>query len=75
MGRIIVLAAIAAAIWWWLRSQSRPKPSIQKNNKPANKSTVRCTQCNTYIPNDTALRIGEHAFCDQQHLQQWQEKQ
>ncbi|RDH81311.1 MAG: hypothetical protein DIZ80_14520 [endosymbiont of Galathealinum brachiosum] len=51
---------------------------LQRLKQPATKAkslntqdTVKCLQCNTYIPRNDAIVKGDTAFCSTQHLEDW----
>lgn len=72
---LILFIAIGIVVWLVSRMiknkalQSRPKQSPKKEIK----NIVQCSVCNVYIPESDAIKQDEHAFCSQQHLEQWKD--
>lgn len=52
-------------------SQQRQKP---KKNTASGEKMVPCAICKLHLPRSEALLIGDHYFCGNEHLQQWQDK-
>ncbi|WP_438284482.1 PP0621 family protein [Pseudomonas alabamensis] len=63
------IALIAAVIWLWRRFKlSQVARPAQRLDDPL--TMVRCAHCGVHLPNDRALRRGEHWYCSPTHLEQ-----
>lgn len=72
MMRILILVGLAVAVLLLIRrfsrkSQQTPPPT------PANRDTVQCAQCQTYIPKDEAVSMHGQYFCCPQHARDWKQ--
>lgn len=62
MGRLIFLALLlllAFALWRWLVNRFAGNES----KRPLETNLVRCAQCNTHVPRDTASRAHDGWRC------------
>lgn len=64
--RIIILAAvIALAVSMYRRWQAANNPDAPKSNSTA--AMKKCAHCGIHLPEQDALKSGEHYFCSEQH--------
>ncbi|WP_097087381.1 MULTISPECIES: PP0621 family protein [unclassified Pseudomonas] len=71
MIRILFWAAlIYAAFWLWRRYKlaGQRKPAAGRKNHTL--TMVRCAHCGVHLPDDRALKRGEHWFCSPAHMEQ-----
>ena len=66
MSRILVLAAIAAVIYWLVIS-SRRRPSEGKEDGNSAEDTVRCAHCEVYLPKREGVSADGRYFCSEAH--------
>lgn len=68
MSRLLLLLAIAAAIYLLLKS-------LRKNVLPKTpgiaEDMVRCAHCGVHIPVSESLRAGDQTFCSAAHRDAW----
>ena len=73
---LFFLIAIGLVIWLISRML---KNKLGKDNQPGQqspreiKNIVQCQQCQTFIPEDKAVREGDRVFCSQKHLEEWKD--
>lgn len=73
---LILLIAVGFVIWIVSRMLNNKLGSDKKQeSKRAQqiKNIVQCQQCQTFIPEDRAVRDGDLIFCSQQHLEEWKQ--
>ena len=64
MSRLLMMLAIAAAVYWLLRPNRREKPG---RDGPAVEDMVRCAHCGVHIPRSEAILAGGNFFCSTEH--------
>ncbi|MDH5735048.1 MAG: PP0621 family protein, partial [Gammaproteobacteria bacterium] len=67
---LFILIAIIAAAWIIKSLLNKPRPDSK--HPPLSKNMLQCEHCKTYLPEDEAIRVNNKVFCNQQHLQEWQ---
>lgn len=71
--RFLFFLLIAGAAWFmvknYLRKQERR--ASQEQGRVPGARIVRCKQCDVHLPEQNALREGEHWFCTQAHKAAW----
>ena len=70
---LLILAAVALIVLivrTRLRAQKTPVKTTDKQVE-----SVRCAQCKQFLPRASAVSLGEHYFCNADHLKSWQDKQ
>jgi uncharacterized protein len=65
MSRLIFLFAIAAVVYWLLKSYSKKPP--QKDEPAASEDMVRCSQCGVHLPKSESILAGGKFFCCEAH--------
>jgi uncharacterized protein len=74
MMRILILVALAAAVYLLIRQFSRKQPYHPSNpSSPPSRETVQCAQCHIYIPKDEAVNAEGQFFCCPQHARDWKQ--
>ena len=66
MGRLLVLASIAAVVYWLVMS-CRRRPSEDSKNSGV-EDTVQCAYCGVYLPKSEGLLEDGRYFCGKAHL-------
>lgn len=64
MSRLLMLFAIAAAIYWLLKSYGKDVP---RQDSPAVEDMVRCAHCGLHIPRSDGIQSGGNYFCGAAH--------
>ena len=57
---LLVIFAVGRQIWQRARMGKRPQQQLSGK-------MVRCNQCGMYLPEEEALRSGEHWYCSREH--------
>jgi uncharacterized protein len=65
VGRLLVLAAIAAVIYWFVTA-CRRRPSDSSEGHGA-EDTVRCAYCGVYLPKSEGVLANGRYFCGKAH--------
>lgn len=65
MSRILVLAAIAAVVYWFVVSCRRQPPEDKGGNGA--EDTVRCAHCGVYLPKKEGVLADSRYFCSEAH--------
>lgn len=70
--RLLLFVALLVAAFWLWRRYIRPALRAQKQTplSPDPRPMVRCTHCQTHVPQSQALQDGDRWFCSQAHLEQ-----
>jgi uncharacterized protein len=63
---IIIVLALIVMIAKRLWQTPRPRPPARHNRQTG--QMVQCANCGIYIPEQDALRRGDHFYCSQAHL-------
>ena len=65
MSRLIFLIAVAAAVYWLLKSYSKQPP---KKDVPFDaEDMVRCSKCGVHLPKSESILSGGQFFCSEAH--------
>lgn len=71
---LIIIAAIII-VFMILRKRFAGSGKPDKiSGTSASTQMVQCQSCDTYVPENEAVREGKHFFCCQQHLRDWSDK-
>jgi uncharacterized protein len=65
VGRLLVLAAIAAVVYWFVMS-CRRRP-VEGGNDNGTEDTVQCVHCGVYLPKSEGLLANGMYFCGEAH--------
>jgi uncharacterized protein len=65
VSRILVLAAIAAVIYWFVVSCRRRPPEAPDGSGA--EDTVRCAHCGIYVPKREGVLANGRYFCSEAH--------
>lgn len=72
MARIVFFLVLGIGIYLLIRNYSRQSQDPKSTHtKPPSRDTVKCAQCQTYIPRDEAVEMHGQVFCCQQHARDW----
>lgn len=69
MGRLLILAAIAALGWLAWRKWLAPRPPVRREPDEFERM-VSCRHCGIHVPADRAVRRGEHHYCCEAHARE-----
>ncbi len=64
MSRLLMMLAIAAAVYWLLRPNRGGRP---RQDGPAVEDMVRCVQCGVHVPRSEAILASGNFFCSAAH--------
>lgn len=67
MGRLLVLLAIVALVFWLLRGYRRSLDGDGKARRPEIEDMVRCAQCGVHLPRSESVEGGGSFFCSAEH--------
>ncbi|MDR2990582.1 MAG: hypothetical protein LBU72_01370 [Burkholderiaceae bacterium] len=71
MKALLVLLAVAAAVWLWRRGQRVSAARARRPSVGAPQPMLRCARCGVHLPASSALRGREgRAYCCPAHRQQ-----
>jgi uncharacterized protein len=65
VSRILVLAAVAAVVYWFVVSYRRRPPETQEGDGA--EDTVRCVHCGIYLPKKEGVLANGRYFCSEAH--------
>lgn len=65
MSRLIFLFAVAAVIYWLLKSYAKQPP--KKDDQFVAEDMVRCSQCGVHLPKSESILAGGQFFCSEAH--------
>ncbi len=65
MSRLIFLFAVAAAVYWLLKSYS--KQPTKKDETFNAEDMVRCSKCGVHLPKSESILAGGEFFCSEAH--------
>ena len=71
MFKSVLVIILVIGVLWLSRVFMQRLKQPPGNNSTKGKDTVKCLQCNTYIPREDAIMKDGQAFCSQQHLDDW----
>lgn len=66
MTRLLFIVAIAAAVYWWLKSVRKQPPPRQDKSSRA-EDMVRCAECGVHLPKNESFFVGGKYFCSEAH--------
>jgi uncharacterized protein len=64
MSRLLMLFAIAAGVYWLLRSYGK---DVSPQDNPVVEDMVRCAHCGVHIPKSESILAGGNYFCGAEH--------
>jgi uncharacterized protein len=64
MSRLLMLFAIAAGVYWLLRSYRK---EVSQKDNPIVEDMVRCAHCGMHLPKSEGILAGGKYFCGMQH--------
>ncbi len=64
MSRLLMLIAIAAGVYWLLRSYGK---NVPQQDSPAVEDMVRCAHCGVHIPRSESILADGNFFCGAEH--------
>jgi uncharacterized protein len=64
MSRLLMLFAIAAGVYWLLRSYGK---DVSPQDNPVVEDKVRCAHCGVHIPKSESILAGGNYFCGAEH--------
>jgi hypothetical protein len=72
MSRILILALVAVAFFWWLRAKRKQGLDQTKVAPPPNPQShpqimVTCNYCGTHLPESDALHHQRYWYCSAAH--------
>jgi uncharacterized protein len=65
MSRLIFLFAVAAVVYWLLKSYAKKPP--KKDEAFDAEDMVRCSQCGVHLPKSESILAGGHYYCSEAH--------
>ena len=64
MSRLLMLFAIAAGVYWLLRSYRK---DVSQQDNPVVEDMVRCAHCGVHLPRSESILAGGNFFCGAEH--------
>jgi uncharacterized protein len=68
MSRLIFLFAVAAVVYWLLKSYLKQPP--EKAAPESSEDMVQCCQCGVNLPKSESILARGEYFCSQAHLRE-----
>jgi uncharacterized protein len=67
LGRLLLLLAIVALVFWLLRGYRRSLDGKEKTRRAEIEDMVRCAQCGVHLPRSESIESGDRFFCSAEH--------
>ncbi|MET0216609.1 MAG: PP0621 family protein [Burkholderiales bacterium] len=72
MGKLLLVVAIIALVFWLLRSYRKGLDRGQEQRTSIEESMVRCAHCGVHLPRSESISTGGKFFCSAEHRRLYQ---
>jgi len=65
--KYLLLAALAAILWWAWGKSRRPRPAAPPRREIPPEKMVACARCGVHLPESDALAANGRFYCSEDH--------